>query len=47
MLEPGPGADVLHECAAGEFATEARLALHRSGWTDSLEKLRELIESGA
>jgi uncharacterized protein YndB with AHSA1/START domain len=31
----------------GEFATEARLALHRSGWTDSLEKLRELIEPGA
>jgi len=30
-----------------EFATEARLALHRSGWTDSFEKLRELIESGA
>ena len=28
----------------GEFATEARLALHRSGWTDGLEKLRELIE---
>ena len=31
----------------GEFATEARLALHRGGWTDSLEKLRELIEPGA
>jgi uncharacterized protein YndB with AHSA1/START domain len=31
----------------GEFATEARLALHRSGWTDSFEKLRHLIESGA
>jgi uncharacterized protein YndB with AHSA1/START domain len=31
----------------GEFATDARLALHRSGWTDSLEKLRELLESGA
>jgi uncharacterized protein YndB with AHSA1/START domain len=31
----------------GEFATGARLALHRSGWTDSLEKLRELIEPGA
>lgn len=30
----------------GEFATEARLALHRSGWADSLEKLRQLIESG-
>jgi uncharacterized protein YndB with AHSA1/START domain len=31
----------------GEFATEARLALHRSGWADSFEKLRELLESGA
>ena len=31
----------------GEFAAEARLALHRGGWTDSLEKLRELIEPGA
>jgi uncharacterized protein YndB with AHSA1/START domain len=31
----------------GDFATEARLALHRSGWTDSFEKLRELIESAA
>ena len=30
-----------------EFATEARLALHRGGWTDSFEKLRELIEPGA
>lgn len=29
----------------GEFATEARLALHRSGWTDSFEKLRALIDS--
>lgn len=28
----------------GEFATEARLELHRSGWTDSLVKLRELLE---
>lgn len=31
----------------GEFATEARLELHRSGWTDSFDKLRELIVSGA
>ena len=27
----------------GEFATQARLALHRDGWTDSFEKLRESI----
>jgi uncharacterized protein YndB with AHSA1/START domain len=31
----------------GEFATEARVSLHRSGWTDSLEKLRGLTESDA
>ena len=31
----------------GEFATDARLALHRSGWTESLVKLRELVESDA
>lgn len=29
----------------GEFATEARLALHRAGWTESLVKLRELLAS--
>ena len=28
----------------GEFATEERLELHRSGWSDSLEKLRRLVE---
>lgn len=31
----------------GEFATEERLALHRSGWTDGFERLRELIASGS
>lgn len=31
----------------GEFATQARLELHRSGWRDSLEKLRELTASSA
>ncbi|HYJ69273.1 MAG TPA: SRPBCC domain-containing protein [Nocardioidaceae bacterium] len=31
----------------GEFATEARLELHRNGWTDSFGKLRELIDAGA
>ena len=30
----------------GVFATEARLALHRDGWTDSLDKLRELFPTG-
>ncbi|HLN76347.1 MAG TPA: SRPBCC domain-containing protein [Nocardioidaceae bacterium] len=27
----------------GDFATEERLALHRNGWTDSFEKLRDLV----
>jgi uncharacterized protein YndB with AHSA1/START domain len=31
--------------AHGRFATEARLALHRGGWTDALERLSGLIES--
>jgi uncharacterized protein YndB with AHSA1/START domain len=31
----------------GEFATQARLTLHRNGWTDSLVKLRRLIEADA
>ena len=31
----------------GEFASAARLALHKSGWADSLVKLREFIESVA
>lgn len=30
----------------GEFATEARLELHRNGWTDGFTKLRELMASG-
>lgn len=30
----------------GPFATEARRALHEGGWSDSLEKLRELAASG-
>ncbi len=31
----------------GEFATAARLALHKDGWTDSFDRLRALIESRA
>ena len=30
----------------GVFASEARLGLHTGGWTESLEKLRDLVESG-
>jgi uncharacterized protein YndB with AHSA1/START domain len=28
----------------GDFATEERLALHRGGWSDSLEKLERLLD---
>jgi uncharacterized protein YndB with AHSA1/START domain len=31
----------------GDFATEGRLELHRSGWTDSFERLTELTESSS
>ena len=31
----------------GAFATEARLALHRDGWSESFERLREQVASGA
>lgn len=37
----GDGTEV--SLSQGEFATEPRLALHRSGWTESFEKLRELM----
>lgn len=30
----------------GNFATDERLALHRSGWTDSFAKLRDLFPIG-
>lgn len=29
----------------GEFATEARLELHRSGWTDSFERLAAVLQT--
>jgi uncharacterized protein YndB with AHSA1/START domain len=31
----------------GEFATDERLALHRRGWTDSLDKLMTLLDPDA
>lgn len=31
----------------GEFATDARLELHRNGWTDSFDKLRRFVQSGS
>jgi hypothetical protein len=27
----------------GEFATEARLVLHEEGWTESLERLEQVL----
>jgi uncharacterized protein YndB with AHSA1/START domain len=30
----------------GEFATPARLELHRDGWTDAFERLEELLSRG-
>jgi uncharacterized protein YndB with AHSA1/START domain len=30
----------------GPFATEARLALHRDGWSDGFERLRETTSAG-
>jgi hypothetical protein len=29
----------------GTFATEARRALHQQGWTNSLDRLEELLKS--
>jgi uncharacterized protein YndB with AHSA1/START domain len=31
----------------GRFKTEARLGLHREGWTDGFDKLEKLLASGA
>jgi uncharacterized protein YndB with AHSA1/START domain len=31
----------------GPFATEARRALHEGGWTDSFERLREVVSAAA
>jgi uncharacterized protein YndB with AHSA1/START domain len=35
------------EFSQGEFATERRRALHDEGWTNSLDRLQELMSSGA
>jgi uncharacterized protein YndB with AHSA1/START domain len=32
------------ELTQGEFATEGRLSLHDGGWSDSFEKLEELLD---
>lgn len=43
-LDPVGGATLL-SLSQGWFATEERLALHRSGWTDSFEKLRAVAQT--
>jgi uncharacterized protein YndB with AHSA1/START domain len=45
LEEVGDGTHV--SLSQGDFATEARIELHRGGWRDSLEKLCELSESSA
>jgi len=35
------------ELSQGEFATERRRALHDEGWTNGLDRLHELMSSGA
>ena len=37
------GSRTLVSLQQSPFATEARLALHRNGWTDSLQRLTELL----
>jgi uncharacterized protein YndB with AHSA1/START domain len=37
------GSRTLVSLQQSPFATEARLALHRDGWTDSLQRLTELL----
>ncbi len=45
QLSLGPvGAGTELSVVQDDFATDARLALHRSGWTDSFDKLRGLME---
>jgi uncharacterized protein YndB with AHSA1/START domain len=41
------GAQTMVTLSQGEFATEERLQLHRSGWTDSFEKLAAVLRAGA
>jgi uncharacterized protein YndB with AHSA1/START domain len=45
LHEVGDGTEL--DLRQGLFATEGRYELHRQGWTESLDKLCELIDSGA
>jgi hypothetical protein len=31
----------------GEFATDARLQLHRNGWSDSFDKLAQFVQASS
>jgi uncharacterized protein YndB with AHSA1/START domain len=42
-LQDAPAGGTLLRLDQGVFATQARLALHHDGWSDSLEKLAALI----
>jgi uncharacterized protein YndB with AHSA1/START domain len=39
------GEETLVQMSQGEFATEARYALHEAGWTEALERLEKLLGS--
>lgn len=45
LHETGDGTDVA--LTHGPFLTEARLELHRQGWTDSFDRLAGFLESSA
>lgn len=44
LRDRGDATEVIVE--HGPFATEARHALHEEGWTDSLDRLQEVVASG-
>lgn len=46
LVIEGTAAGALVRLSQGEFATDERLALHRAGWSESFEKLRELVRPG-
>jgi uncharacterized protein YndB with AHSA1/START domain len=46
LLLEDPGGGTVLSVRQGEFATDERLALHRSGWTDSLDKLSAFLDAG-
>jgi uncharacterized protein YndB with AHSA1/START domain len=41
------GARTMVRLTQGEFATEERLQLHRSGWAESFDKLAAILKAGA